>query len=173
MHAGGWPSRRQMGGWREERRLARSRDSVSCLPGREEDRFPGPLPCPVDASSSLLEPPPVSPGPAEERGGARGWGGPGPGRCPHLTWSLITFPEDGSLSPRTWAWGAPPASLSVVVLRGADPVGEGGPGLPGPSRRSLQRPVALHTTSINNQTLSAPCGCPCSYPNRVRRKCSF
>lgn len=63
-----------MGGWREERRLARSRGSVSCLPGWEEDQFLGPLPCPVDALSSLLEPPPVSLGPAEEGSGARGWG---------------------------------------------------------------------------------------------------
>uniref|UniRef100_A0AAA9TT54 CMP-N-acetylneuraminate-beta-galactosamide-alpha-2,3-sialyltransferase 4 n=1 Tax=Bos taurus TaxID=9913 RepID=A0AAA9TT54_BOVIN len=63
----------------------------------------------------------------------------------------------------------PPATLSVVVLRGSDPVGEGGPGLPGPGPQPLQRLVALHPASINNQTLSAPCGCPCSYPNRVAR----
>lgn len=64
----------------------------------------------------------------------RGGMGPRPGRCPHPTRSLITFPKDGSLSSRTWAWGAPPASLSVVVLRGADPV-RGGPRPPrsGPS----------------------------------------
>lgn len=39
-----------------------------------------------------------------EHGGGMG---PGPERCPHLTWLLITFPKDGSPSPRTWAWGAP------------------------------------------------------------------
>lgn len=110
----------------------------------------------------------------QRRGAEHGGGmGPGPERCPHPTWSLITFPKDGSPSPRTWAWGAPPATLSVVMLRGPDPVGEQGPGLPGPGPQPLQRPVVLHPASINNQTLFAPCGCPCSYPNRVRRKCSL